>query len=322
MKAIRFDEFGPPEVLRLDEVPTPTPGADEVLIDIEAASVTPGDGKLRAGLLRDVFPVELPCIPGRDGAGVVAAVGPLVRGVSVGDAVCFVAERTRQGSYAQCIVRDAAAIARLPSGLSFAEGAALVHAGTCAWIGLVRYAQLQRGEHVLVQGGAGAIGGMAVQLARHLGARVTATCRASNVDYVRGLGAETVIAYDREDFSERLRGMDVVFDLVGGEVHRASYRVLRRGGRLVWLLAAPIAECPSGFEVQTLRALIEDDAQSLSAVVDLAGQGKLRPQVSHVMPLEKAARAHRLLEQPGNRRGRLVLDIRGRAATSPDRETR
>lgn len=317
MKAIRFAEFGGPEVLRLDEVATPEPGPHQVLIDIEAASVTPGDWKLREGHLQQVFPVALPCVPGRDGAGVVAAVGERVHGVRVGDPVCFVAERTVQGSYAQCIVRDLDGIAPMPRSLSFAQGAALVHAGTCAWIALVRHARLERGERLLVHAGAGAIGGMAVQLARHLGAWVAATCSARNADYVRALGADEVIAYDCGNFAERLQGLDVVLDLVGGEVHDRSYAVLARGGRLVWLRAAPFTDRSAEFGVQEMLADIRDDAESLSAVVGLAARGVLTPQVSQIMPLERAAEAHRLLQDGRISRGRLVLDIRGRAAARP-----
>src|SRR2546426_9321844 len=167
VKAIQFSRFGPPAVLKLEEVPTPVPGTGEVLVAIEAASVTPGDTKLRAGLLQSIFSVSLPCIPGRDGAGRIAAAGREVDYARVGDPVCFVAERTVQGSYATHIVRDAHSIVPLPAKLSFAEGAALMHAGTCAWIALVDTAGLQPGQRLLVHGGSGAIGGMAVQIARH-----------------------------------------------------------------------------------------------------------------------------------------------------------
>lgn len=317
MKAIRFAAFGDPGVLTLEQIPAPQPGPREVLIDIEAACVTPGDWKLRAGHLKQVFPVALPCVPGRDGAGIIVATGDQVDYVSVGDAVCFVAERTVQGSYAEQIVRDAASIVSLPASLSFAQGAALMHAGTCAWIVLSGFARLERGQKILVHAGAGAIGGMAVQLARHLGAFVAATCSARNADYVRSLGADVVIEYDRSDFSTQLHDYDVVLDLIGGDVHRRSYPVLKRGGRLVCLKALPIEDRSAEFGVHLMPAPIHDTPQALAAVIDLARRGLLTPQISRVMPLAQAAEAHRIVQNNENSRGRVILDIRGRASQCP-----
>jgi len=310
MKAIRFARFGPPGELKLEELPTPAPGPREVLVAIEATSVTPGDAKLRAGLLQEMFPVALPCIPGRDGAGRIAAAGREVDYARVGDPVCFVAERTVQGSYATHIVRDAHSVVRLPARLSFAEGAALLHAGTCAWIALVDTAGLQRGQKLLVHGGSGAVGGMAVQIARHLGAHVAATCSARNVDHVRSLGADEVISYDREDFWEGRRGFDVVLDLAGGETHERSYPVLRKDGTLVWLIAKPFTDRSAQFGVRTVQAQIVDSPRVNAAVVELAGTLAIRALVSRVLPLAHAAEAHAMVESGGASRGRIVLDTR------------
>ena len=307
MKAIRFAQFGPPEVLKLEEAPTPVPGPREVLVAVQAASVTPGDTKLRAGLLHKMFPVSLPCIPGRDGAGRVVALGAQVDYAKVGDTVCFVAERTKQGSYATHIARDAESLVPLAAGLSFTEGAALMHAATCAWIALVDTAGLQAGERVLVLGGAGAIGGMAVQIARHLGAHVVATCAARNTDYVRGLGAEDAVAYD--EGAMPTQRFDVVLDLVGGEPNERAYLLLRKGGKLVWLIAKPFTDRSAQFGVQTLQAHIIDSPRVNAMVVELAAKGAIKPQVSRVMPLAEAAQAHRMVEAGQVSRGRIVLDI-------------
>jgi 2-desacetyl-2-hydroxyethyl bacteriochlorophyllide A dehydrogenase len=307
MKAMRFSSFGPPEVLKLEEAPTPVPGPREVLIEIQAASVTPGDTKLRAGVLQHLFPVSLPCIPGRDGAGRIVAAGAQVDYAAVGDAVCFVAERTRQGSYATHIVRDAHSVVPLPAGLSPAEGAALMHATTCAWIALADTAALHSGERLLVLGGSGAIGGMAVQIARYLGAQVDATCSARNTGYVRDLGAENAFAYDRGEIADGK--FDVVLDLVGGDAHEGAYPLLRKGGRLVWLIAKPFTDRSAQYGVQTLQARITDSSRVNAIAVDLAAKRAIRPQVSRVMPLAEAAQAHRLVEAGQVSRGRIVLDI-------------
>ena len=229
---------------------------DDVLIDVVSASVTPGDCMLRDGQLQDLFPITFPKIPGRDGAGIVRAVGGNVGGFTPGDRVCFVARRTEQGSNAERIARPADDVIRMPDGLEFTDAAALLHAGACAWIALVESAEIQPGMHVLIHGGSGAIGGMAVQIASHLGARVSATCRAVNSDYVLGLGADSVIAYDQTDFAEVVCDVDVVLDLVGGDVHERSCRVLRPGGILVFLLADPFEDRSAEFGVDLRQAMI------------------------------------------------------------------
>ncbi len=309
MKAIRFAQFGSPEVLKLEEAPTPVPGPREVLVAVQAASVTPGDTKLRAGQLQKLFPVSFPCVPGRDGAGRIVAVGAQADYADVGDPVCFVADRTKQGSYATHIARDAESVVPLPPGLSFAEGAALMHAATCAWIALLDTARVQAGERVLVLGGSGAIGGMAVQIARHLGARVVTTCAARNIEYVRGLGAEEAFAYDQGAMPSASQPFDVVLDLVGGEAHERSYPLLRKGGKLVWLISRPFTDRSAQYGVQTLQARIVDSPRVNAIVVELAAEGAIKPQVSRVMPLAEAAQAHRMVEAGQASRGRIVLDI-------------
>ena len=309
MKAVQFERFGPPEVLAMAERPLPVPGPGEVLIEIAAASVTPGDSKLRAGLLQTIFPVSLPCIPGRDGAGRVVALGAGVDYVTVGDRVCFVAERTVQGSYATHIVRDADSMVGMPDKLSFREGAALMHAATCAWMALAETGKAQAGQRLLVHGGSGAIGGMAIQLGRHLGAWVAATCHSRNRDYVLGLGAHEAFAYDRDEGWDRLSEIDLVLDLVGGSLHERSYPVLRPGGILVWLIASPFRDLSKQYGVRTVQARIVDRPEVNAAVMALAGQGALRAQVSLVLPLAQAAEAHRLIEAGQNSRGRIVLEL-------------
>lgn len=318
MKAMLFDQFGGPEQLVLRDIPSPSCGPDEILIDIYAASVTPGDWKLRAGLLQAVFPVSLPCIPGRDGAGVVVEVGANVNAIKVGDLVCFVADRLVQGSYAEQIACSIDQVALLPRGFSFAQAAALVHAAMCAWIMLVDYAQIKRDQHVLIHAGSGAIGSMAIQLARFLGAQITTTCSSKNRNYVQSLGAHQIVLYDKENFADVVTDVDVVLDLIGGEVHELSRKVLKPGGLLVWLLGLPFSPLiESQYPIRESMAVINDSPEVLRAVVDLASKGILTPQVSQVLPLAEAANAHALIESSSHGRGRLVLDIIGEASHIP-----
>lgn len=309
MQAIQYDRFGPPDVLRLVDLPEPEPGPGQVRVDLRTASVIPGDCKLRAGHLQAHFAVRFPKIPGRDGAGVVSQLGAGVDGLSIGSKVCVVAQHTEQGTYAQAVVRDTHSIVPLPPNLTFEEGAALMHAGVCAWICLVETARIAPGTRVLVHAGAGAIGGLAVQLAHHVGAHVAATCRFDNLDYVRALGADEVVAYDRDDFALHFAGMDVVLDLVGGSVHARSYPLLKRGGHMVCLINNPFEDRSAQFGVRLTTARIHDSPEALSAVAGLAASGILRPQICARLPLARAAHAHRLLEANAVTRGRIVLQI-------------
>ena len=311
MKAVWFAEYGGPEVLRYGELPDPEPAPGEVLIAVHAAGVAPGDTLVRSGKLRHLFPQTFPAVPGRDGSGVVVA----TRGAAapaIGREVVFKVGHAERGSYAELIARPADRVAAKPPSVGHVEAAAAVHAGTCAWICLVREAGVAPGMKVLIQGGAGAIGGLAIQLASHLGAApVVATCRRVHADYVRGLGADLAVAYDEEDFRGHVGGCDVVLDLVGGEVHDHCREVIRPGGVLVWLIAAPFARRPESGGVVERQAVIDDDPAALEAVVELLERGAMRPQVAAVMPLAAAARAHRLLEAGGvTGRGRMVLAVR------------
>lgn len=310
MKAIQYSRYGGPEVLTLVDLPDPPLPPDGVLIEVHAAGVAPGDTKVRKGVLQHIFPVKLPKVPGRDGAGIVAAVGPEAKYARVGDRVCFVAQHVEQGGAAELIARRKGEIAPLPASLSFLEGAALCHAGMCAWIGIAEVGAVKPGMKVLIHGGGGAIGSLSIQIAKHLGAEVAATTRSANADYVAGLGADHVVAYDREDFTRRLADYDVVYDLVGGDVHRRSYRVLRKGGTLVYLIADPIEDLSAEYGVALKPAKIHDRIDTLERVLGMAREGILKPQVGAVFPLAAAADAHRLVESGAHTRGRVVLQVR------------
>ncbi len=309
MQAIRYARYGGPEVLQFEDIPLPEPGPGQVRVDLRAASVIPADWKVRAGHLQHLFAITFPKIPGRDGAGVVGRLGAGVDYVSLGAPVCVVAQHVEPGTYAQAIIRDHESLVALPPNLSFEEGAALMHAGICAWICLTETAQLQPGMRVLIHAGAGAIGSLAIQLARHLGAHVVTTCRATNADYVTALGAHDVIAYDREDFARTGARFDVVLDLMGGDVHAGSYAVLKKGGHMVCLIAAPFVNRAEEFGVRVTTARIHDRRPALEAVAALAAQNVLRPQICDRLPLADAAQAHRAMEANLVTRGRIVLQV-------------
>ena len=308
MKALLYEAYGGPDVLRLRELQDPSPGPGEVLIRVRAASVGPGDCKLRAGLLQAHFSISFPKIPGRYGAGEVVALGADVDDIRIGERVVFAAAHDENGSCAEMIVRPRGKIASAPANVTFPEAAAVIHEGVCA-VSALGSASVDSGNRVLVHGAAGAVGGACVQLARHLGAVVTATCREGDRDYVHALGAQFVIPFDREDFSRTMADQDVVIDTQGGEVHERSYRVLKRGGRLVYLNAAPIEDRGAEHGVIVMNAIIEDSHAALSRVCRLVETGVLKPRVAMALPLSEGALAHRLVENGAVKRGRMILTM-------------
>ena len=309
MRAIQFDRYGPPDVLRSTTLPTPEAGPGEVRIRLQAAGVAPFDTKLRAGLLQAHFKPQLPKIPGRDGVGTIDKIGAGVTDFAVGDPVCVVADMS-SGTCAEMLVCAKERVVPRPSGLTTHQAAALMQPGLSAWISVVDTAHVSAGMKVLVHGGAGAVGSLMVQLCRHLGAEVSATCRSANRDYVAGLGASRTVAYDHPDEDIRtLAKQDVVFDLIGGDTHERSYQVLRKGGQLVYLVAAPIVDRGIAFRVTVTRAMVSDQPLALMAVAQAAEQRVFQPRVAGVFSLRDAAKAHAALEAGQVTRGRLVLDI-------------
>jgi NADPH:quinone reductase-like Zn-dependent oxidoreductase len=306
MRAVEFAAFGGPEVLHLVDRKAPSCGPGEVKIAVHAVSLNPVDAKIRAGRIAGL-PLTLPATSGRDGAGVVAAVGASVPESLVGTRVCFLAPRGA-GTWAEEIVLSAPTAVPIPDEIDFIEAAALPLAGVSAWIGLVVTGEIAAGMRVLVHGGAGGVGSMALQLVRHFGAEAFATCSKDNAAYVRSLGAQA-IPYDEVPFETAVRDIDLVFDLIGGDVHRRSYGVMRRGGRLVYLNAMPVEDLGAEFGVEVKMAQILPNAEALQSIVRLVADGSLRSPVERVLPFEAFAQAH-LLAEHGHGRGKTVLRLR------------
>ncbi len=309
MKAVQMDSYGGPEVLQYRDAPDPVAGPGEIVVDIHAASVNPVDWKVRDGLRKDSAPVSFPHILGRDFSGVVREAGPDVDAFSPGDKVFAVTDQGQEGTYAEAIAIKAALAAKKPAGLSHAEAAALALIGLTALVSLEDVAKLASGETVLIHAGAGGVGGFAVQYAKHVGARVFATASARNRGYVLGLGADEVIDYTRQDFTQAVPPCDVVFDTLGGEVHRRSFSVLRPGGRLVHIAAAPAGFVPPRGDVTVVRPNVARDRLHLERIVELFETGALRPPEIEHMPLAAAAAAQEL-SKTGHVRGKIVLDVR------------
>ena len=307
MKAAFLTGHGGTDKFRYGDVPDPVAGPGEVVVDIHAASVNAADYKVRLGSYDSKL--KFPYILGRDFSGIVAARGAGVTDLAVGDAVFGVCDAGIEGAYAEKIAIKAAIIAKKPERLDHAEAAAMALTSLTAIWALEDTARLKSGETILIQGGAGGVAGFAIRLAKHLGATVITTASARNHDYVRGLGADRVIDYNNADFTSLGPVCDVVFDTVGGDVQVRSYAVLKPGGRLVWIAAAPAGFKPARQDVAVLRPLVARDRAHLERMLALLAEGAVSPPTITRYKLADAAEAHRVSEGR-HLQGKLVLMVR------------
>ena len=306
MKAAYIEQFGGPEVLQYGDLPDPVAAAGQVVVDVAAASVNGADWRVRAGQYgQATFPLVL----GRDFSGSVAALGAGVDDLKIGDAVFGVLEAGREGAYAEKLAITAAIVAKKPDGLSHIDAAALALTGLTAVISVETTLKLQRGETILIQGGAGGVASFAIQLAKHLGARVITTTSAANADYVRSLGADEVIDYNTQDFTGAVKACDAVFDTVGGEVAQKSFAVLKPGGRAAFIASGPQAPKPDRGDVTALRPAVGRARAPLERIAALVTAGAVRPPEVKLYRLAQAAQAHRLSESR-HFRGKLVFQVR------------
>ncbi|MET7903507.1 NADP-dependent oxidoreductase [Streptomyces sp. NPDC005355] len=308
MKAVTYRRYGGPEVLEYGEVREPKIGPDCVLIHVKAAAVNPVDWKAQAGLLDPVLETVFPVIPGWDVAGVVERPGPAAPEFRTGDEVIGYSREDllHRGTCAEYAAPHLRALARKPRNLSFEEAAGIPLAGLTAYQALAKVLMVAEGETVLVHAAAGGVGSMAVQIARHLGARVIGTASERNHDYLRGLGAEPV-AYG-EGLVDRARelapdGVNAVFDLIGGEALAASARLLAPRGRL-----ASIAD-PAVIGLGGRYVFTQPDPEDLLYLTSLAERGVLGVEIAAVFPLEETADAQ-LLSMEGHTRGKIAIKVR------------
>ncbi|MBE7218244.1 MAG: NADP-dependent oxidoreductase [Caulobacteraceae bacterium] len=310
MKCVRIHKFGGPDVLQVDELTQLVPEKGQFVIKVMAASVNPVDYKTRAGDFPMVKDKDLPVVLGRDGAGVVSAVGDGVDGVEVGDEV-LVHLGFERGAYAEQAVVCEGEWAKVPEGVSMDAAGALPLAGDTAWQGLFDEGGLQAGQTVLIHGGSGGVGHLAVQFAKVKGARVITTCGKDAVDFVKSLGADEVIDYEKEKFEDHARDVDLVYDLIGGDTRQRSWAVLKPGGRLVTTVPDGQVEQQgrdAGREGKQYMA--KPSAENLAEMAGLVADGKVRVHVDKTFPLDKAADAQKEVENE-HPLGKVVIQPQG-----------
>src|SRR3954454_6322268 len=295
-----------PEVLKVGDLPDPSAGPGQVVVDTVAASVNGADWKVCAG---EYAQATFPLILGRDFSGVVSALGAGVEDLKVGDEVFGVLETGRDGTYCEKIAIGGAIVGRKPAALSHVDAAALALTGLTAICAVEEALKLKKGETILIQGGAGGVASFAVQLAKHIGARVITTTSAANREYVRGLGADEVIDYNAQDFTKVVSGCDAVFDTVGGEIAMRSFAVLRPGGRAAFIASGGTAPVSPRDDVASLRPKVGRDRAHLERIAELVTSGAVRVPEIKVYSLSEAAAAHKVSEGQ-HFRGKLVFKVR------------
>jgi NADPH:quinone reductase-like Zn-dependent oxidoreductase len=317
------------EPLREADVPEPIVGAHDVLVRVEAAGLNPLDEKIRVGEFKQVLPYKLPLIPGNDVAGTVIRVGAGVRGFKPGDEVYARPDQDRIGTFAERIAVAEGDLALKPASVSMHEAGSPLVALT-AWQALVERGRVRPGENVLIHAGAGGVGSVAIQLAKHLGASVATTASGSNADFVRELGADTMIDYRTQDFEQRLAGYDLVLDSLGGENLEKSLRVLGPGGKAIGIAGPPDPAFAREAALNPLLRLViaglsgkirrqakklgvtyeylfmRASGNQLRQITALVDQGVLRPVVGRVFSFDQTPQALQSLSQ-GGIRGKAVI---------------
>ena len=328
MRAFVIKEYKGP--LQESNVPEPTVGERDVLVRVQAAGLNVLDEKIRAGEFKQILPYALPLIPGNDVAGTVIRVGSKVRAFKPGDEVYARPHQDRIGTFAERIAVDEADLALKPASITMEEAGSLPLVALTAWQALVERGHVQPGQKVLIHAGAGGVGSIAIQLAKHLGATVATTASAGNLDFVRELGADIAIDYRSQDFEQLLGGYDLVLDSLGGENLKKSLRVLKPGGKAIGIVGPPdpafareagmnpvvrlaIAALSAGIRRQAKKLGVSyeflfmrasgDQLRQITALID---DGALRPIVGRVFPFGQTIEALQGLEK-GGIRGKAVI---------------
>jgi alcohol dehydrogenase len=311
MKAAQLINYGGQDALKImTDAPKPAAAAGQVLVEVYAAALNPFDVKVREGYTKDYLPLKFPATLGSDVAGAVTEIGDEVTGFEVGQAVYGMASAVHgQGSYAEFTPVSVQQLVAKPESIDFVTAASLPLAGVSAYQALVDHIGLQAGQKILIHGGAGGIGSLAIQIARHLGAYVATTASAANIDFVKELGADEVIDYQAQDFTQMIKDYDAVFDTVGGETNVKSYTVLKHGGTLVSMVEQPNEDLVKQYDITYVHQSSKATPERLNKIAELVDKGALKAHVDKIFPLDQAPEALEYLKT-GHPRGKVVLQIK------------
>jgi NADPH:quinone reductase-like Zn-dependent oxidoreductase len=308
MNAIRSHRQGGPETLVYEPAPRPAPGAREVLVEVKAAAITPTELTWEPSWTSADGKSRLPMIPSHEISGLVAEVGPEVRHLVTGEEVYGLIDFYRDGGAAEYVVAAIDELATKPRTVDHIQAAALPLSALTVWQAFRVHASLQPSQRVLIHGGAGGVGSYAVQLAKKFGAYTIATCSSRNAEFVRKLGADRVLLYDRTSSEELPHNIDLVLDTVGGETLNLSFPLLRPGGRLISVVEEPSQEEASHFGVDASFFIVEPNRGHLIELAKLVDDGSLRPIVSKTYQLSAAREAYEY-GLSGHMRGKIVLSV-------------
>lgn len=312
MKAAQYNKYGGPEVIEINEnAPKPTVASGQVLVEVHAASLNPFDYKLRTGYMQKMIPLKFPFTIGGDFSGVVVELGPNVSGFKIGDEVYGQALVLNGGSgaIAEFAASNVANAAHKPKSVDHIKAASLPLVGASAIQALEEHIKLKSGQKILIHGGAGGIGSIAIQVAKALGAYVAATVGTENVEFAKGLGADKVLDYKTEKFEEMLHDFDAVFDTVGGETAERSFRVLRKGGVIVSMLGAPNPDLAKKYGITAIGQNTVTNSQRLVRIAEFVEKGAVKPQVDKVFSLDQTKEAFEYLET-AHPRGKVVVKVK------------
>ncbi len=312
MKAVYIHRYGGVEELVYGELADPVPEKKEVLIRVAAASVNPVDWKIRQGRLKILTGKKFPLIMGVELSGRVVSVGKDVTGLQPGDRV-FAGLSHQGGAYAELVAVDRKKVSKIPDELSFIEASTLAVAGVTPLQALTLHYHLQPGDEVLINGGSGGVGTYAIQIAKLLGARVTAVCSERNIELVKSLGADEVIDYNREDFRERKNAYNIIIDAASNTLFSDARQCLKRGGVLIKLnlsIGSLLAALWSGlFMSRKLKMiLVKNRPADVQWMIDHVTAGKIQVVIDRIYRLDEAAKAHEYSET-GRARGKIVLIV-------------
>lgn len=311
MRAVVINEYGSKNVLVEQELPKPEIKANQVLVEVYATSINPIDWKLRAGYLKQMLDWTFPIILGWDVAGKIVEVGSEVTYFQVGDEVFARPDTTAEGTYAEFTTVDEELLAKKPSNLTFEEAASIPLAGLTAWQCLVDNTKVKQGDKVLIHAGAGGVGSLAIQMAKHLGAYVATTASEKNEAYVKELGADEFINYRIQQFEEELSDYDVVIDTMGGDILNKSFQILKPGGRLVTIAGQPDPALTEKHQVTASSYWLTPNGKQLGEIGELLEKRILKPQVGSVFDFSAEAlqKAHELSETH-HAKGKIVIKVK------------